>query len=93
MKKVIIGIMLVVLLLPVWNVRVRGGKMDETTTTAASGAYRITGTLALKEDSVITDRHGDPKLYSLAMIAVRLCRDPFRKTYDRTSGISPAMMP
>ena len=92
-KKIIVGIVLIVLLLPVWNVHVRGGGMDETVTTAVSGTYQITGSLALKEDSVITDRRGNPKLYSLAMIVVRVCQDPFRKEYNRMSGISLAMIP
>lgn len=84
-KRILIAAV-VIMLLPIWNVHVKGGEIEEYT--SSSGAFYVTGSSYLHPDSVITYPNGTPRLYNLFGVLLRVSRDAARKEYEKTKRIS-----
>jgi hypothetical protein len=87
-SEIILICMLVLLILPVWAVHVKGGKINTITTDGG-----ITGTLFYKEDTVVSSANGVPVLYNIPMVLVRVIQDPFREECLQTKRISIVLLP
>lgn len=84
-KRILIAAV-VIMLLPIWNVHVKGGEIEEHT--SSSGAFYVTGSSYLLPDSVITYQNGAPRLYNLFGVLLRVSQDATREEYEKTKRIS-----
>lgn len=87
-SEIILICALVLLLLPVWTVHVKGGKINSVAT-----GDGITGTLLYEEDTVACGANGVPMLYNLPMVLVRVVQDSFREEGLQTKRISIVLLP
>lgn len=89
-KRILIAAV-VIMLLPIWNVHVKGGEIEEYT--SSSGAFYVTGSSYLHPDSVITCPNGAPRLYNLFGVLLRVSRDAACEEYEKTKRISLCVWP
>lgn len=89
-KRILI-VAVVIMLLPIWNVHVKGGEIEEQT--SGVGAFHVTGSWHLLPDSVVIGPDGTPRLYNLFGILLRISQDATREEYEKTKRISLCVLP
>ena len=89
-KRILIAAV-VIMLLPIWNVHVKGGEIEEQT--SGSGAFYVTGSSYLLPDSVVIGPSGAPRFYNLFGVLIRISQDSAREEYEKTKRISLCVLP